>query len=213
METMLIIGFGAFIGANLRYLISTLMTAYAGNAFPWGTLLINFTGSVVLAIFVGYAAQHINLDPRLRLFIAVGFCGGYTTFSSFSVEAVALMQAGNRLAVHRAFLGQPLDALGLPAVHAERGNQCGEQEADDQKQAALLTQGRPQRIMHHFHDVPLFPFCHVPSPRARKQQNTIRHRRALFRVSVGSHSHWMINPPGIRPVCSVRRAARAMMGQ
>jgi fluoride exporter len=95
MDTILMIGTGAFIGANLRYLISTLMTAYAGNTFPWGTLIINFSGSVVLAIFTGWLAQHTNIDPRLRLLVAVGFCGGYTTFSSFSVEAVALMQAGN----------------------------------------------------------------------------------------------------------------------
>jgi fluoride exporter len=69
-----------------------------GSRFPWGTIIINVSGSLILAVFVAYAFNHSTLDPRLRLLLAVGFCGAYTTFSTYAVESVALLQAGDWMA-------------------------------------------------------------------------------------------------------------------
>lgn len=95
METFLIIGLGGFIGANLRYIVSGWAAEHFGNAFPWGTLLINFSGSCLLAIFIGWAANHTGFDPRVRLLVVVGFFGAYTTFSTYATESLALLQAGD----------------------------------------------------------------------------------------------------------------------
>lgn len=95
VETFFLIGIGGFIGANLRYLVSGWAAENLGKGFPWGTLIINFTGSCILATFIAFAANHIMIDPRTRLFVAVGFCGAYTTFSTYAVESIALLQAGD----------------------------------------------------------------------------------------------------------------------
>ena len=95
METLLIIGLGGFIGANVRYLISQWADARFGTAFPWGILLINVSGSLLLGIFLAFAAERVNLDPRIRLFLATGFFGAYTTFSTFANDSVSLLTSGN----------------------------------------------------------------------------------------------------------------------
>ena len=95
METFFLIGIGGFIGANARYFISGWVAGMAGNAFPWGTVVVNFTGSCLLAIFIAYAGKHATLDSRIRLLLAVGFCGAYTTFSTYATESIALIQAGD----------------------------------------------------------------------------------------------------------------------
>jgi fluoride exporter len=97
VETFIIIGLGGFIGANVRYWVSTWAVAQFGLTFPWGTLIINFTGSLLLAVFIGWAAKHSTIDPRVRLFLAVGFFGAYTTFSTYAAETVALLQTGNTI--------------------------------------------------------------------------------------------------------------------
>lgn len=97
LETLLLIGIGGFIGANVRYMVSNWAAARFGQTFPIGTLLINVTGSCLLGLFLGWAANHITLDPRVRLFVAVGFFGAYTTFSTFANESVALLRAGDWL--------------------------------------------------------------------------------------------------------------------
>ncbi len=108
LETLLFIGLGGFIGANARYLVSTWAAQRFGAAFPWGTLLINFSGSCLLAIFLTWAASRATLDPRVRLFVAVGFFGAYTTFSTFANESLALLQAGNWIAAVSNVLGTNL---------------------------------------------------------------------------------------------------------
>lgn len=98
METIMLIGIGGFIGANARYWLSLWTAETLGTRFPWGTLIINVSGSFILAVFVAYAFNHVALDPRIRLFLAVGFCGAYTTFSTYAVDSVALIQAGDWMA-------------------------------------------------------------------------------------------------------------------
>jgi CrcB protein len=108
VETILLIGIGGFIGANVRYLVALWAAGRFGSAFPWGTLIINFSGSSVLGLFVGWSANHVTLDPRVRLFVAIGFFGAYTTFSTYANESVALMQAGRWLSVLANVLGTNL---------------------------------------------------------------------------------------------------------
>jgi CrcB protein len=79
-----------------------------GTAFPWGTLIINFSGSCLLAVFIAWTANHIPLDPRVRLFLAVGFFGAYTTFSTYATESVALWQSGNIIGALGNILGTNL---------------------------------------------------------------------------------------------------------
>lgn len=95
METLLLIGIGGFIGANLRYVVSTWAAQRFGVGFPWGTMIINFSGSLLLAVFVAWLTAHTTIDPRVRLFTAVGFFGAYTTYSTFAVESITLLQTGN----------------------------------------------------------------------------------------------------------------------
>jgi fluoride exporter len=111
METFLIIGLGGFIGANLRYLVSGWAAERFGTAFPWGTLIINFSGSALLGVFIAWITAHVTLDPRLRLFIAVGFFGAYTTFSTYAVDSIMLLQSGNWTSVLGNILGTNLLCL------------------------------------------------------------------------------------------------------
>jgi CrcB protein len=97
VETLLLIGIGGFIGANARYGVATLAAAQYGQTFPLGTLIINLTGSTLLGMFIGWSGNHLAADPRLRLFVAVGFFGAYTTFSTFANESIALLVAGDGL--------------------------------------------------------------------------------------------------------------------
>jgi CrcB protein len=68
-------------------------------------LIINFSGSVVLAVFTAWATNRAGLDPRVRLLVAIGFCGGYTTFSTYANESIALLQAGDWLGAAGYILG------------------------------------------------------------------------------------------------------------
>jgi fluoride exporter len=88
---------GSVIGGVLRYLASVALQSAFGVMFPWGTLFVNVTGS----FFIGFYAALTGPDGRLfvspaqRQFVMVGICGGYTTFSSFSLETLKLVQAGD----------------------------------------------------------------------------------------------------------------------
>jgi CrcB protein len=97
LEQILLISFGAVLGANARYWIGDWASNHWGSSFPYGTLLINLSGSLIMGFFIAYFMQRLNLDPRWRLIIAVGFLGSYTTFSSYTLESVQLMSAGQLL--------------------------------------------------------------------------------------------------------------------
>ncbi len=91
------IALGAVVGASARYFLSTYIGRHFSTVFPYGTLLINITGSLILGFFLVYASERVLLDPRWRLLVAVGFCGSYTTFSSYAFESFALMEQGQWL--------------------------------------------------------------------------------------------------------------------
>ena len=89
------IAVGSAIGGVSRYLVGGLSQRLVGGTFPSGTLLINVTGSFLLGLILRYGVETTTLTPEVRAFLTVGFCGGYTTFSTFSYETVALAEDGD----------------------------------------------------------------------------------------------------------------------
>jgi CrcB protein len=94
VEKILWISIGAVLGANLRYWVGDWAAQRFGSGFPYGTLMINLTGSFVLGLFVSMTLEHFIIDPRLRIFMIVGFLGSYTTFSTYAYESIALISLG-----------------------------------------------------------------------------------------------------------------------
>jgi len=94
MKQLLFIGLGGFIGSILRYLVSKLNLSVHFLSIPVGTLTVNIVGSLVIGFIAGIAMKSEIISPDLRLFLMVGICGGFTTFSSFSLENMMLMQNG-----------------------------------------------------------------------------------------------------------------------
>ncbi|MFL9924984.1 fluoride efflux transporter CrcB [Herbaspirillum lusitanum] len=92
----LAVGAGATLGAWLRWRMSVVMNV-AGHALPIGTLAANWIGGYVIGFLVAYFEQHQSLSPEWRLFAITGFLGGLTTFSTFSAEAMMLLQRGDYL--------------------------------------------------------------------------------------------------------------------
>ncbi len=105
MSTYLWIGLGGFLGANARYLVQSWAAGRWGGAFPYGTMIANVTGSLLLAFFMTIATERLSLSPQTRLFLATGFLGGYTTFSSFGYETWQLLETAGRLQFGLNFLG------------------------------------------------------------------------------------------------------------
>ena len=88
------IALGAVAGATARYALSGYVARAFSASFPYGTLIINVTGSLVLGFFLVLAGERMLLDPRWRMLVAIGFCGSYTTFSSYAFETFAAMESG-----------------------------------------------------------------------------------------------------------------------
>jgi len=105
------ISLGAVAGANLRYWVAQQAARLASPAFPYGTLVINVTGSFILGFFLVWTTGRVLADPRWRLLIAVGFCGGYTTFSSYAYESFALFEQGQWWAALANIVGSNLLSL------------------------------------------------------------------------------------------------------
>jgi CrcB protein len=108
------IGLGGFVGANARYLAQRWTANQWGADFPYGTMLANVSGSFVIGFFLTLAAGRFNIAPQMRLLVAVGFLGGFTTFSSFSFETLRLFEQGGWwLAVLNFFGNTVLGLLGV----------------------------------------------------------------------------------------------------
>lgn len=91
MRTILIIFFGGGLGSLLRYLVNRWATGLINSSFPYGTFLVNITGCFLIGFFVFYIERFGTNSLAWRLFLVTGFCGGYTTFSSFSFENVQIV--------------------------------------------------------------------------------------------------------------------------
>ena len=94
MRDFLAISAAAIVGANLRYLLSRLAAREFGPVFPYGTLTINIIGSFIVGFFVIWTTERVLVDPRWRLLVVVGFCGSFTTFSSYAYETMAYFEGG-----------------------------------------------------------------------------------------------------------------------
>ena len=94
VEKFLLISTGAVLGANARYWINDWASQKWGATFPYGTVLINISGSFLIGLFLTMTTERYLVDPRWRLLVAVGFLGAYTTFSTFSLESFHLFSRG-----------------------------------------------------------------------------------------------------------------------
>ena len=106
----LAIGLGGMLGANARYLVGGWVTQRLGLTFPWGTFFINISGSLILGLLMAYLVKYPT-HHYPRLFFAIGFLGAYTTFSTFSVESLQLLQNGRLLLAFSYVVGSA--ALGI----------------------------------------------------------------------------------------------------
>jgi CrcB protein len=113
---LLLIGLGGFAGAIARYLVDSAVTDRAGSAFPWGTLVINLSGSFVLGLLAALAIERTIVPADIRGPVLIGFLGAYTTFSTWMLESWRLIEAGS-YGLALANLGGSV-VLGLLAVFA-----------------------------------------------------------------------------------------------
>lgn len=115
MRAVILVGLGGVFGALARFWGGIVLTQRLGAAFPYATLVINITGCLVLGLVGTLAVERPALVTNdLRLLVGVGFCGAYTTFSTFGFETVSLLRAGDVSAALLYVLGS--NALGLLAV-------------------------------------------------------------------------------------------------
>ncbi len=96
----LVIGIGSALGGVARYGLGLLAVSAWGPEFPWGTIIINVAGSFIIGFFATITGPEGRLlvGTAARQFVMIGFCGGFTTFSSFSLETVSLLSSGRALA-------------------------------------------------------------------------------------------------------------------
>ncbi len=89
------VALGGILGACSRYAIARFAAKIGGTAFPYGTLFINVSGSLLLGFFMIWSTERAVIDPRWRLLVAIGFCGAFTTFSSYAFESFAYFEQGH----------------------------------------------------------------------------------------------------------------------
>ena len=112
MNRFLVIAAGAALGANARYLVNLWAAGRFGADFPYGTLLVNITGSFILGFLLALSTDRFDLSPETRLLLATGFLGSYTTFSSYAVESLNLWRDdGIWLAARNIFLNNGIGLI------------------------------------------------------------------------------------------------------
>ncbi len=94
MTNILLAAFGGAIGSVLRYLVGVFSVRWFGPSFPWGTLAVNVVGSFIIGLMVEMIARRFNASMELRVFIVTGILGGFTTWSSFSLDTMVLFERG-----------------------------------------------------------------------------------------------------------------------
>ena len=95
IKTLLLIGTGGFLGSISRFLASRFMQNNFPSAFPFGTLFVNITGCFLLGFIYGLSERTTGVNPEWKVFLTAGFCGGFTTFSTFANENLAMLKDGD----------------------------------------------------------------------------------------------------------------------
>ena len=95
-QNALLVGLGGFLGSILRYLTGQLFSRYS-QIIPWGTFAVNILGSFFIGLILAFLEKNYEISSGWKLFLAVGFCGGFTTFSSFAYENLSFFQQNNIL--------------------------------------------------------------------------------------------------------------------
>ena len=113
IKDFILVGIGSGIGGICRYLMSVII-GHAHNGFPWGTFTANIAGCLFIGILWGVTNRYPNMSQAFTLMLMVGFCGGFTTFSTLSKEGLAMLQSNNYILFLIYTLGSV--ALGLMAV-------------------------------------------------------------------------------------------------
>ncbi len=116
MRDFVIVSIGAIVGANARWVISRYAARLLGPVFPYGTLIINIAGSLIVGFFIIWTTERVLVDPRWRLLIVVGFCGAFTTFSSYAFETMAYFEQGQWALMVANVLSNNLLCLGAVLV-------------------------------------------------------------------------------------------------
>jgi protein CrcB len=161
MPLPLVIFLGAGLGGVARYALSVWVQTAAGTAFPWGTLLINTTGSFVLAVL--YAAlDGTAAAPEWRAFVGIGLCGGYTTFSTFSYETIraTVLRGVTGFGAHARVHTDRIEVLSLDlplvveVVATEVEIEAVLPDLDRMIDGGLVTLERARVILYRPHDLP-----------------------------------------------------------
>jgi fluoride exporter len=95
LKILLVIGTGSFIGGIARFLTGQLIHTHTSSSFPFGTLAVNIIGCFLIGLLIAMADRGHLVNTELKLFLTVGICGGFTTFSTFSIEGMTLLKGGN----------------------------------------------------------------------------------------------------------------------
>jgi CrcB protein len=97
VKLLLAVAAGGALGAVLRYAVSTGVQRWLGAGFPWGTLTVNALGSLLMGVLYVLLTERTSASPATRAFLVVGLLGAFTTFSTFSIETLTLVEAGRQL--------------------------------------------------------------------------------------------------------------------
>ena len=115
ISSLLFVGCGGFAGSVCRFLAGKFVGAHFPGAFPFGTFAVNLVGCFLIGAFYAISARH-GLSPNTRLFLTTGFCGGFTTFSTFANESLTLLKSGS-LFLFALYAGASV-AIGILAAYA-----------------------------------------------------------------------------------------------
>ena len=118
VKSILIVGFGGFIGTVARFLVSRYFQDHVSSVFPWSTFIVNIVGCLLIGVIYGISEKGDLMSPEVRLFLTVGICGGFTTFSTLSNDAFVLLRQQELLRF--AFYTSFSFFLGLLAVYSGR---------------------------------------------------------------------------------------------
>jgi fluoride exporter len=119
MKQIILVGIGGGVGSILRYLVKVAAEKIYGNSFPLATFTANMLGCLLIGLLLGYFTKNQNIPSDWSLLLITGFCGGFTTFSTFSSENLNLIQSGNYFTAMAYILGSLI--LGVLAVFAGFG--------------------------------------------------------------------------------------------